>query len=185
MKRDFLKNIKIGDQELSKEAIDAILDENNRDIESVKAKYGGYDDIKQQLAEANKTIEEFRSMDIDGIKKAADDWKQKAEQAEREAAEKIEAIQFDGLIDSAITKAKGKNTRAIRALLDVDALKQSKNREADINAALDAVKKENGYLFGTTETPPPYAAGTGTTPTSGKYSPETNAIRAAAGLKAE
>lgn len=39
---------------------------------------------EKQLAEANTTIQSFKDMDIEGIKKSADDWKQKAEQAEAE-----------------------------------------------------------------------------------------------------
>lgn len=34
-----------------------------------------YEDAKRQLAEANTTIQSFRDMDIEGIKKSADDWK--------------------------------------------------------------------------------------------------------------
>ena len=41
--------------------------------------------IAEQLENANKQIEEFKGMDIDGIKKAADDWKLKAEQAQKDA----------------------------------------------------------------------------------------------------
>ena len=48
------------------------------------------------------------------------------------------------------------------ALLDLDALKGSKNQEADIKSALEGLKKDNGYLFEDAQTPPPYAAGTGT-----------------------
>ena len=33
------------------------------------------------------------------------------------------------------------------ALLDLEALKKSKNQTADIEAALEGVKKENDYLF--------------------------------------
>ena len=40
MKRDFLLNLKVGDQPLSKEVIDAIMAENGRDIERAKANAG-------------------------------------------------------------------------------------------------------------------------------------------------
>ena len=36
MKRDFLQNLKAGEQALPKEVIDAIMDENGRDIEAAK-----------------------------------------------------------------------------------------------------------------------------------------------------
>ena len=37
MKREFLYNLKVGDQALTKEVIDAIMAENGRDIEAAKA----------------------------------------------------------------------------------------------------------------------------------------------------
>ena len=79
---------------------------------------------------------------------------------------------FDGRIKDAITAAKGRNAKAIAALLDTDALRTSKNQETDIKAALDALKKDNGYLF-ETETPPPYASGTGTQGTERGHEPMT------------
>ena len=72
MKREYLKSL-----ELSEEIIDKIMDENGKDVEAVKNKYADYDNIKVQLKEANKQIENFKKMDIDKIKKAADDWKKK------------------------------------------------------------------------------------------------------------
>jgi len=184
MKREFLQNLKIGDAPLSKEIIDTIMEENGKDIEAAKKPFADYDTLKNQLTDANKTIEGFKALDVDGIKKAADDWKAKAEQAERDAATKIADMEFNGLLSSAITGAKGKNAKAVMALLDMDTLKASKNQEADIKTALEALKKDSDYLFESDQTPPPYAAGTGTTPPSGgKYPTEVAAIRAAAGLK--
>lgn len=162
MKRDFLQNFKVGDQSLPKEIIDAIMDENGRDIEAAKKPFSDYGEIKMQLNEANKTIEGFKAMDIDSVKKAADEWKSKAEQAERDAAAKIADIEFNGLLNQAINDAKGRNSKAISALLDLDALKTSKNQETDIKTALERMKKESGYLFDGDQIPPPYAAGTGT-----------------------
>ena len=67
------------------------------------------------------------------------------------------------MITEVINAAKGKNVKAIKALLDLDTLKASKNREADAKAAVEALQKDTGYLFGDEQgTPPPYASGTGT-----------------------
>ena len=163
MKRDFLQNLKAGEQALPKEVIYAIMDENGRDIEAAKKPFADYDTIKQQLADANKTIEDFKNMDVDGINKAADEWKAKFEQAERDHAAKLADMEFDSLLSGAVSTAKGKNAKAIRALLDVDALKASKNQSDDIKAALEALKKDSGYLFEDDQTPPPYAPGPGKT----------------------
>lgn len=164
MKREFLKNFKVGEQELPKEIIDAIMDENGRDIEAVKAKFSDYDAIKQQLAEASQTIESFKGMDIDAIRKEADGWKAKAEQAEKDAAAKVAEVEFNSRLAAAITGARGRNAKAVMALLDLDALKASKDQEADIKAALEGLKKDSGYLFDSDQTPPPYAPGPGTGP---------------------
>lgn len=161
MKREFLQNIKVGDAALPKEIIDLIMEENGKDIEAVKSKYADYDSVKEQLTEANKQIEGFKGMDIDGVRKAAEEWKQKAEQAEKDAAQKIADMQFEGAIKDAITAAKGKNVTAIAALLDRDTLRQSKNQAEDIKKALEGLKKDNDYLFDGEQTPPPYAPGAG------------------------
>ena len=66
----------------------------------------------------------------------------------------------------AITSSKAKNSKAVKALLDLEALKSSKNQSEDIRTALEKVKSENDYLFegtsiaGSGANPP-----TGTTPT--------------------
>ena len=74
----------------------------------------------------------------------------------------MDDLAFDGILKDAITAAKGKSDKAIRALLDVDTLKASKNQANDIKAALEALQKESGYLFDDDQgVPPPYAAGTG------------------------
>ena len=155
MKREFLKNFKMGEQELPKEVIDAILDENGRDIEAARKPFADYDDLKARLEEADKTIEGFKGMDIDAIRKEADDWKAKAEQAKEDADAKVAEVEFNSRLTAAITGAKGKNAKAVMALLDLEALKTSKNQEADINAALEGLKKDSGYLFEEPQTPPP------------------------------
>ena len=86
----------------------------------------------------------------------------KAEQAQKDADARVAAVQFDARLDGAIGKRRGRSAKAIKALLDMDALRGSKNQDQDIDAALDALQKDSGYLFEPVETPPPYAAGTGT-----------------------
>ena len=51
----------------------------------------------------------------------------------------------------------------------------------DIAAALTAVQKDNGYMFDTAPTPPPLAAGTGSTTMIGGKDADT-AMRKAMGL---
>ena len=88
------------------------------------------------------------------------------------------AVRFDAALNTAIGKAGGRSEKAIRALLDLDGLRASSDRETAIAAALEQLEQENGYLFGV-PTPPPYAAGTGAAVQSGE--PD-EALRRAFGL---
>ena len=164
MKRDFLQNFKVNDQPLPKEIIDEIMAENGRDIEAAKKPFADYDTVKNQLAEAQKTIKGFQDQgaDIEAVRKSAKDWEDKYNQAIADHNQKMADMAFDHALEAAITGANGKNTKAIRALLDVETLKGSKNQEADIKSALEGLKKDSGYLFDDGPTPPPYAGGTGT-----------------------
>lgn len=161
MKREFLQNLKVGDQPLSKEVIDQIMAENGRDIEAAKKPFADYDTVKQQLEEAQKTIKGFEEQDIEGVRKAAKEWQEKYDAAVEAHKQELADRDFRQLLEGAIGAAKGKNAKAITALLDVDALKGSKNQEADIKSALEALQKESGYLFDDGQVAPPYAAGTG------------------------
>ena len=79
MKRDFLEGLK-----LEADVIDKIMRENGKDIESVKAKYADYDDVKKQLETANATLEKFK--DYDQTKAEVEKYKLEAEKAQKEAA---------------------------------------------------------------------------------------------------
>ena len=138
---------------------------------------------EEQLATAAETIDSYKNMDIDGIRASAENYKADAEAAKKAADERVAAAEFGAALDTAILGAKGRSAKAIKAMLDVDTLAASKDREADIGKALAALKTESGYLFeseDTTPPPPPYAAGTGgrdmTAPTKG------DAMRQAMGL---
>ena len=164
MKREFLQNFKVGDQSLPKEVIDAIMAENGRDIENAKKPYADYDTLKQQLEDAQKTIQGIQDQgtDLATAQQSARDWEQKYNDAIESHKKEMADRDFRQLLEGAIAGAKGRSTKAITAMLDVEALKGSKNQEADIKAALEGLKKESGYLFEAEGTPPPYAAGTGT-----------------------
>ena len=170
MKTEFLQNFKVGDQPLPKEVIDAILAENGRDIENAKKPFSDYEAIKDQLKAAKDGLKAFEGVDVSKLQGEISTLQGQLADKDKEWKEKLDGMAFDGRIKDAIAAAKGRNTKAISALLDVDALRASKNQEADIKAALEAVKKDNGYLF-ETETPPPFAGGTGSAPAGGKQAP--------------
>ena len=58
---------------------------------------------------------------------------------------------FDNTLNTAILGKKGRSVDAVRALLDLDALKGSKDRTTDINKALEDAVKANPWAFGDTQ----------------------------------
>lgn len=182
MKAEFLQNFKVGDAPLPKEVIDAILAENDRDVEAAKKPFADYESIKEQLATAKEGLKAFEGTDVKDLQNQVEKLTRDLSDKEAEHKKQLADLAFDGVLKEAITAARGRNDKAIRALLDVDALKASKDQSADIKVALETLKKDSAYLFESDETPPPYAAGTGT---GGRQSGGMDAIRAAAGLPVE
>ncbi len=156
MKREDLKALLPG---ITDDQLSQVMGWNGADIErhktAAEAAKTELEAAKTQLAEAGKTIEGFKALDVDGIRAAAEEWKQKAVEAEREAARKLDEMAFNTMLDGKIAQAKGRNAKAIRALLDMETLRASKNREGDAEKAIADLLKENDYLFETDRPPTP------------------------------
>ena len=176
MKREFLTGLGIAE-----DVIDKIMAENGKDIEAAKAKYADYDALKAQLTEANGKIEEFGKLDFDGVKKMADDYKAKFEEAQAESKKQIEAIQFNHALENALSGAKAKNIKAVRALLETDKLKLNKDGSlTGLTEQLDKLKSENDYLFEAEkkEDVPQFLGGS----SGGSSASDEDAVRAVMGL---
>ena len=154
MKREFLQGFMVGETPLPKEVIDAIMAENGRDIEALKSRYADYDALKASEADAAKQWQEKLNQQVDTHR--------------REMSELI----FSHNLENAILSVKGRNTKAITALLDLDALKSSENQKTALEEALQELKEECSYLF-QSQTPPPYARGTGAATPEENRSPAT------------
>ena len=167
MKTEFLQNFKVGDQAIPKEIIDEILAENGRDIEAAKKPFADYQSIKEQLEEAKKALKAFEGVDASQLQAKIKELQGQLTSKDKEWQEKLDGMAFDGKIKDAITAAKGRSATPITALTDIDALRKSHNQDAALNADLQNLQKENGYLF-ETDPPAPYAPGPGKNPIPGK-----------------
>lgn len=139
MKREFLEGLK-----LEKDVIDQIMAEHGRDITGLTKERDQY---KEQLSTAQATLKGFEGVNVDElnskIKKLTNDLAAK----DTEFQSKLADMRFTSSLEKAVSAAKAKNAKAVMALLDTETLKASKNQDADIAAALAAVKKDAGYLF--------------------------------------
>lgn len=133
-----------------------------------------YDKQKEKLEAANEKIKAndtavkdlqteldgFKGVDVSGLNQRIKDLEAEKENIQKDYEAKIADRDFDDLVKESIVAVNGRNARAITALLDVPALKVSKNQKEDIAAALkDLTEKEDSkMLFGE---PEPKPAGTG------------------------
>jgi elongation factor P hydroxylase len=89
--------------------------------------------------------------------------------------EKIKQNALNAALDLGITKAKGKNAKAIKALLDTSELTLKDDGTIDgFDTALDALKKSDSYLFENVETKPQGSGFHGGAPNPD--APETKAV---------
>jgi hypothetical protein len=127
-----------------KSVTDSIMDVNGKDIERYKQEATG---LRDQLTNANATIEKFKEIDVEQIKREAEDYKSKFEQAERDSQAKLDKLQFDHALDRALTSAKAKNSKAVRAMLTEDVLKLDGEKILGLDDQIEKLKKSDAYLF--------------------------------------
>ena len=137
-------------------------------------------DKYNEVAEAKKKLEkdiQDRDQQLEDLKKAAgsnEELKKQIEalQAEnKKAAEewqaKVAQMQLDFAIEKALTAAKAKNTKAVKALLDLEKVKLDGDKLLGLDDQLKELQKSDPYLFGDAK------IGDGTNP-PGAGSPEVN-----------
>ena len=121
MKRDFLKNLGLAD-----DVIESIMSENSKDIIAAQDDLENYrkqakklqDDIKnrdKQIADLKKNNANNEELQEQLTQIQADNKKQK-----EDYEFKIKQLKIDTAVDKAITARRGKNVKAIKALLDLE-----------------------------------------------------------------
>lgn len=135
MKTDFLKGLG-----LEQDVIDKIMAENGKDIAAEKAKTtkaeGERDNFKDQLATATESLEKFKDVDPTAMQGEIDKLNQQLKDKDAEYAAKEADRIFSDTIKEAIKAAGGRNEKSVMALLDVDALKASKNQTEEYQESI-------------------------------------------------
>ncbi len=149
-------------KEILKQAGITVTDEQLATIETeMKANYkpiADYNKQKEKLDASDEkvktltaSLDKFKDVDPTALTQTIEDLKGQLTQKDAEFAQRLADRDFDDLINTNINTLKGKNAKAIKALLDVDTLKQSKNQAEDIKTALEALQKaeDSAFLFAT------------------------------------
>lgn len=162
-----LKELGIELTDEQKEKLKKEHNENYKTIKEYQDKVDKIENLENTVKETNETLKttqeklkEFEGVDTKALNDEIEKLKQTITDNESSYKAKIEERDFNDLIEKAIAAKKGVNAKAIMALLDIEALKASKNQAQDIETQLDALTKaENSkMLFGE---PEPKHVGTG------------------------
>lgn len=170
---------------LTEEQIAEIQKLNGKDIAAEQKKTAAAelerDNYKGQLDTTQTALKKFEGVDVEQLKSEITKLQNDLQTKETEYQTKLADRDFNDLLEGQITSLGAKNSKAVKALLDVEALKSSKNQTEDIKKALETVKTENDYLFGSAEPFQNPVKPTGNPPSG--VDPNTVALRAAMGLK--
>lgn len=140
-------------QGLTDEQISFVMAENGKDLKKLQKENETLttdrDAWKEKAETAEETLKGFEGIDPAEMQAKIDEYKQKAEDAEKEYNRKIAERDFEDTLTTAIKEANGKNAKAIRALLDTESLMKSRNQKDDVKKALDALKaaEDSSFLF--------------------------------------
>lgn len=112
-----------------------------------------YDDevsgYKEQLATRDKDIEELKKAAAGDAELTAkyDELQGKYDKDTKDLQDKLAQTQYNAAFDLALAGSGAKNTKALRALFDMDKIKYENDTLSGFDEQLEAIKKENDYLF--------------------------------------
>ena len=142
MKRKFLEDLG-----LEPEVIQKIMDENGKDVTTLKAKV---DDLTEQIAvkettitEKNSKIAELEKVDVEAIKTA------EYERGKTDGSKEIEVFKKQNALDEALAKHKAKDISILSKMLDMDKVKFNDKFEIveGLEEQVNTLKESHDYLF--------------------------------------
>ena len=176
---EILKELGIEIPADKKAEFDTAVNENYKTVAEADKLRTARDTYKAQLDEVSGKLKEFEGVDVNAMKGEITKLQNDLTAKDSEYQQKLSDMEFDSDLESAISASGAKNVKAVRALLDIDALKASKNRKDDIKTALDKTKTDNDYLFKSDE---PIMNPTAPTNANGAPSDPLAAMRVAMGI---
>ena len=99
-------------------------------------------DRDTQLADLSKNNKDNESL-LNQIK----DLQALNKQTTTDYENKINQMQFDYALDGALTNAKSKNNKALKALLDMNSIKYQEGKFEGLQEQIEALQKDASYLF--------------------------------------
>ena len=124
--KHFIPKDKYNEVAEAKKKLEADIQERDKQLEQLKQAAGNSEELKNQIEELQEAN-----------RRAAEEWQAKMAQ-----------MQLDFAIEKALTAAKAKNAKAVKALLDLEKVKLDGEQLLGLDDQLKTLKETDPYLFG-------------------------------------
>lgn len=144
MKREFLEALDVNGTKLPKEIVDQIMAENGKDVQAEQSKAAAKDG---ELSKANETIKSLQETvkKYDGAD--PEQLKQSLADLQKKYDTDIAQAKLDSALELALVQSKAKNTKAVKALLDMGNIKIDGDKLLGLEDQLSKLKTDADYLF--------------------------------------
>ena len=122
-------------------------------LENVDVRYNKLQEQKKQLEEASKTYQKQlekltkNNADVEALNKLVEQLQLSNKELETNHKQEMDRLQFNFALDGALTNAKSKNNKALKALLDMDSIKYQEGKFEGLQEQIEALQKDASYLF--------------------------------------
>ncbi len=146
MNREELKALGLTDEQIDKvmAAHGKVINTTKEQLDSVTTER---DNLKEQIVERDTQLEELKKVDAEGLQAKIDELQQQNETTKTEYEEKLQQQAFDHTLEKTLTGANVRNTKALKALLDLEAIKLDGDKLLNLDSQLEGLKESDPYLF--------------------------------------
>ncbi len=155
MKREFLKELGI-----EEETIDKIMAEHGKSVNDLKEKADKADTLESQIQDYDQQIKD-RDQQLKDLSKQAEgnedlqqqikDLQKQNEDTQKEWEQKLNDQKKEAKLELALKDAEAKNPKAVKALLNNDAITLDGDNLIGLDEQLNNLKESDSYLFGETQ----------------------------------
>lgn len=167
--------------------LNKLVGENYKTINDWQNQKDKVDHLNGQLNTAKEDLKKFEGVDVDKLKGEIATLTKNLADKDAEYQSKIADRDFEDLLNTTITEHNGLNAKAIKALLDIDTLKGSKNQKDDVKSAIAKLTEaeDSKMLFGEKVTEVGKVSPIGKVGGGGSASGDLSKMRAIMGLPPE
>lgn len=107
------------------------------------------DNLKGQLGQRDTDMVELRkkASTVDDLTRQLNELQTKYDTDTGDLNKRLSKVQFDSALDVALAGSGAKNTKALRALLDMEKITFEDGKLGGFDEQLETIKSENDYLF--------------------------------------